>query len=159
MDLNANNTTHIKTLTKVNLFKDIKPNSFIKDLSPGKKLINIIFIILERKKIYKLKNEQNIYPFLVADTTGSVVCNFYDELGQSMKEGDIVYVHSAYASIYKNSLCLYTPKLDHGTIIKLDEFFFNFKEEPNHSNYTWIKSGDSYIIDNSNNSNIYIVKD
>ncbi len=142
---------YVTKLTKINTFKDIKPNTEIKDITPGKKLINIIVIVIEKIKTFKLKNEQQIYSFLVADQTGSIQCNFYDDIGQSIKEGDVIYIHSGYGSILKNFLALYTPKLDHGNIVKINEFFFLFNEKPNFSDVCWKKVNETYEIDLDDN--------
>lgn len=130
-------------LNKFNLFKDIKPNTKIKEITPGKKQINIIVIILEKLKVFNLKNEQKIFSFLVADQTGSIICNFYDEVGCMISIGDIIYIQSAYASLFKNSLILYTPKFENGIIVKIDEFYMAFIENPNMSNLLWKKIDDN----------------
>ncbi len=130
-------------LNKFNLFKDIKPNTKIKEITPGKKQINIIVIILEKLKVFNLKNEQKIFSFLVADQTGSIICNFYDEVGCMISIGDIIYIQSSYASLFKNSLILYTPKFENGIIVKIDEFYMAFIENPNMSNLLWKKIDDN----------------
>ena len=147
-------TEYCLQLSKVNMFKDIKTNCEIKDIAPGKKLINIVFIVLEKKKVFKLKNEQQIYSFLVSDKTGSIICNFYDDVGSKIKEGDVIFIHSAYGSIFKNNLALYSPKLEHGNIVKIDDFFFNFSEKPNLSEVQWTKVNDSYEIDIEQNKGL-----
>lgn len=154
--LNSNNI-NIEPLTKLNFFNDFKTNSEVKDLVPGKKGVNIIFIVIENIKVLKLKNNQKIYTFLISDKTGSIFCNFYDEIGQCINVGDVIYVSKAYATLHKTECVLYSPKLEHGTILKIDEFCYDFIEKPNFSEVKWVKKGEIFEImdeSNSNNGNI-----
>ncbi len=135
------------SLTKLNLFNEINNNIQLKDLIPGQKGLNITVILLELKKVLKLKNDQQIYQYLIADNTASVLCNFFDEVGRGLEIGDIIYISNAYSSLHKREMSLYSPRLNHGTIIKLDEFFYTFKEYPNMSDLLWDKVGDQYVLD------------
>ena len=134
----------VESLTKLNMFKDFKVNSTISCLLPGKKNLNLIFIVLERKKIIKIKSDQQIYVYLVADKSGSILANFFDEIGELIKEGDILYVSSAYCSLHKGQLLLYSPKLNHGTILKIDEYSLAFTETPFLSEDYWEKVGEEF---------------
>ena len=62
----------------------------------------------------------------MADDSASVKCNFFGEVGESFKPGEIVYMNGAYASNYKNMLTLYQGKK--GVVHRLRDFFFVFDE-------------------------------
>ena len=44
---------------------------------------------------------------MVADPTGSIYFNAYDDIGEALKPGDIIYTKNAYLSLYKNMNILY----------------------------------------------------
>jgi hypothetical protein len=44
---------------------------------------------------------------LVADHTAKINCNFYGDLGESLKPGDIIYLMGAYTSVYKDRMVMY----------------------------------------------------
>ncbi len=109
------------------------PNKKICDLNPGDKNIDIKIILLQLISKNKLKNDLKITQYLVADNSGSILCNFFDDVGDSFNEGDILFLKSAYATKFKNNLILYTSKPGMGRIFKLGEFFMTFTETPNMS--------------------------
>jgi hypothetical protein len=94
------------------ILSDFKPNKFIKDLKPGDKNLDMKFILIEKKHKTKTKNESTIQQYLVADETGCVLCNFFDDFGNFINEGDICLIRNGYASVFKNNLILYASKTD-----------------------------------------------
>jgi len=121
-----------------------EPNEkkLISQLIPNDKNLNLTFILVEKRHPVRLKRESIIYPCLVADTSGSIICNFFDEIGEQLKESDIIKVQNAYASLYKNQMSLYPAKAGIGKTTKVGEFFMNFIIEPNMSTPAWIVEKD-----------------
>jgi hypothetical protein len=58
----------------------------------------------------------------VADHSAKVLCNFYGELGQKLKPGDIVYLSGAYTSLFKDHMVLYQSAK--GGVYRLRDFFY-----------------------------------
>jgi len=110
---------------------EIKPNKKIKDIKKGDKNINIIVILIEYLSKTSIKNGTLITNYLIADETGSIQCNFFDEIGDKIQEGDILYITGAYASLFKHHLVLYNAKPGFGQVGKMDEFFMSFSKTPN----------------------------
>jgi hypothetical protein len=128
-------------------------NKKISDLRPFDKNIDIKVILLQLISRSKLKSEVKITTFLVADHSGSIHCNFFEDVGDILSEGDIIFIKSGYATIFKNNLILYTSKPGLGQIIKIGEYFMTFSEIPNMSVVPWRKEKDErgneiYVIDN-----------
>jgi hypothetical protein len=46
----------------------------------------------------------------VADDSGSIYANFFGNLGENIKDGDILYINNAYTMSYKNELILVEGK-------------------------------------------------
>ena len=110
---------------------EMKINKNIKDIKKGDKNINIIVILIEYLSKTSVKNGKHITHYLIADKTGSIQCNFFDEIGDKIQEGDILYITGAYASLFKHHLVLYNAKPGFGQVIKFDEFFMSFSKTPN----------------------------
>lgn len=51
-----------------------------------------------------------------------IACNFYGEAGKELRPGDIVFLMSAYTSVYKDKMVLYQS--NRGGIYRLRDFFF-----------------------------------
>jgi len=121
----------------VNILIDKNEKKSIVQLVPNDKNLNLTFLLVEKKHPVRLKRDSVIYPFLVADNTGSIVCNFFDEIGEQLKESDIINVQNAYASLYKNQMSLYPAKAGVGKTMKVGEFFMLYNTEPNMSSFVW----------------------
>jgi hypothetical protein len=117
-------------------------NKRICDIKPFDKNLDMQVILISLVSKNKLKNESKITQFLVGDNSGSILCNFFDETGDKLNEGDIIFLKGSYASIFKNKLILYTGKPGFGQVIKIGEFFMTFSELPNLSNILWRKDKD-----------------
>ena len=94
------------------IYQNLQLNKKICDLKPHDKNIDIkIMVIQQMIKNQRCSNgEFRLYQFLVSDNTGSILCNFYDEWGEKIKEGDILVLRCAYVSIYKSQMILYTSR-------------------------------------------------
>jgi hypothetical protein len=78
---------------------------------------------------------------LVADQTGKINCNFYGEVGEKLRPGDIVYLMSAFTSVYKDHMVLYQSSK--GGAYRLRDFFFVFNNSgPNMSEPVYIREVD-----------------
>jgi len=95
------------------------------------KQINIIFIVLEVGKPTTTKDGHTIRRVKVADKTGSIDMSVWDEYGAAMQAGDICKIIKGYASMWKDSLTLYSGKV--GEIQRIDDFCMTFVENPNMS--------------------------
>lgn len=117
-------------------------NKRICDIKPFDKNLDMQVILISLVSKNKLKNESKITQFLVGDSSGSILCNFFDDTGDKLNEGDIIFLKGSYASIFKNKLILYTGKPGFGQVIKIGEFFMTYSELPNLSNISWRKDKD-----------------
>uniref|UniRef100_A0A336KAW5 CSON010151 protein n=1 Tax=Culicoides sonorensis TaxID=179676 RepID=A0A336KAW5_CULSO len=107
----------------------------IKDIRPGLKNINVVFIVLEVGTMTLTKENREVRTFKVADISASINVSVWDEPGKLLQPGDIVRLTKGYASIWRQSLTLYSGK--NGEILKIGEFCMVFNEsvnmsEPNH---------------------------
>ncbi|XP_013870700.1 SOSS complex subunit B2 [Austrofundulus limnaeus] len=103
----------------------------IKDVKPGSKNLNIVFIVLEIGRVTKTKDGHEVRSCKVADKSGSIAISVWDELGGLIQPGDIIKLTRGYASIWKGCLTLYTGR--GGDIQKIGEFCMVYSEVPNFS--------------------------
>ncbi|XP_060113096.1 SOSS complex subunit B2 [Heteronotia binoei] len=104
---------------------------FIKDIKPGLKNLNVVFIVLEIGRVTKTKDGHEVRSCKVADKTGSVTISVWDELGGLIQPGDIIRLTKGYASLWKGCLTLYTGR--GGDLQKIGEFCMVYSEVPNFS--------------------------
>uniref|UniRef100_A0A672UI07 SOSS complex subunit B2 n=1 Tax=Strigops habroptila TaxID=2489341 RepID=A0A672UI07_STRHB len=62
----------------------------IKDIKPGLKNLNVIFIVLEIGRVTKTKDGHEVRSCKVADKTGSITISVWDEIGGLIQPGDII---------------------------------------------------------------------
>ena len=110
----------------------------IANIKPFDKNIEIKAIVLEHRGEYNLKNAK-MTQYLIADNSGSIFLNVYGAEYNSIKPGDILLVSSAYATLYKDNMILYTSKGGH--LFKIGSFFMVYKPTPNVSLIDWMKEG------------------
>lgn len=103
----------------------------IKDMRPGLKNINVVFIVLEVGHPTLTKENREVRTFKVADQSACINASIWDEAGQLLAPGDIVRLTKGYASLWRNCLTLYTSKL--GELQKIGEFCMVFNEQLNMS--------------------------
>ncbi|KAM3835910.1 SOSS complex subunit B2 [Diretmus argenteus] len=103
----------------------------LKDVKPGSKNLNIVFIVLEIGRVTKTKDGHEVRSCKVADKSGSISISVWDELGSLIQPGDIIRLTRGYASIWKGSLTLYTGR--GGDLQKIGEFCMVYSEVPNFS--------------------------
>lgn len=106
-------------------------DAFIKDIRPGQKNINLMFIVLEIGKPTRTKDGHDVRSCKVADKSGSINISVWDETGDLLQTGDICRLTKGYANVWKGCLTLYTGKA--GEIVKIGEFCMQFTEVPNMS--------------------------
>jgi hypothetical protein len=132
--------------------ENLIPNKRIAELKHGDKNLNLCVILVQLKSKNKLKNDVRITQYQVADESGSIMCNFYDDVGLRLNEGDILFLKGSYASIFKGHLILYTSKPGFGEVIKMGEYFMTYNDLPNLSLQTWVEKDDeksgqrSYVV-------------
>lgn len=103
----------------------------IKDIRPGLKNLNVVFIILEVGHPTITKENREVRSCKVADATGCINVSIWDEPGQHLLPGDIVKLTRGYAAFFRDSLTLYTGKT--GDLQKVGEFCMVFNEQLNMS--------------------------
>lgn len=103
----------------------------IKDVKPGSKNLNIVFIVLEIGRVTKTKDGHEVRSCKVADKSGSIAISVWDELGSLIQPGDIIKLTRGYASMWKGCLTLYTGR--GGDLQKIGEFCMVYSEVPNFS--------------------------
>ncbi|XP_076124329.1 SOSS complex subunit B1 [Alosa pseudoharengus] len=127
--------------------------TFVKDIKPGLKNLNVIFIVLETGRVTKTKDGHEVRTCKVADKTGSISISVWDEVGGLIQTGDIIRLTKGYASVFKGCLTLYTGR--GGELQKIGEFCMVYSEVPNFSEpnpeYT-AQSNKVSLNDNGNNS-------
>ncbi|XP_060033534.1 SOSS complex subunit B2 [Erinaceus europaeus] len=107
------------------------PPLFIKDIKPGLKNLNVVFIVLEIGRVTKTKDGHEVRSCKVADKTGSITISVWDEIGGLIQPGDIIRLTRGYASMWKGCLTLYTGR--GGELQKIGEFCMVYSEVPNFS--------------------------
>lgn len=103
----------------------------IKDMRPGLKNINVVFIVLEVSHPTLTKENREVRTFKVADQSACINASIWDEAGQLLVPGDIVRLTKGYVSVWRNCLTLYTSK--GGDLQKIGEFCMVFNEQHNMS--------------------------
>uniref|UniRef100_A0A8C3TAY3 SOSS complex subunit B2 n=1 Tax=Chelydra serpentina TaxID=8475 RepID=A0A8C3TAY3_CHESE len=103
----------------------------IKDIKPGLKNLNVVFIVLEIGRVTKTKDGHEVRSCKVADKTGSITISVWDEVGSLIQPGDIIRLTKGYASLWKGCLTLYTGR--GGELQKIGEFCMVYSEVPNFS--------------------------
>ncbi|XP_013197544.1 SOSS complex subunit B homolog [Amyelois transitella] len=103
----------------------------IKELKPGMKNINAVFIVLEVGPPTLTKEAREVRTLRVADASACVNLSVWDEPGALLLPGDIVRLTRGYASLWRNALTLYSGKS--GDIQKVGEFCMLFNEQVNMS--------------------------
>ncbi|KAI9588188.1 hypothetical protein GQX74_004034 [Glossina fuscipes] len=103
----------------------------IKDIKPGLKNINVIFIVLEIGTTTVTKENREVRNFKVGDHTACINVSIWDEPGKLISPGDIIKLTKGYASIFRHCLTLYSGK--NGDVYKIGEFCMTFNEALNMS--------------------------
>ncbi|XP_053576742.1 SOSS complex subunit B1-like [Bombina bombina] len=105
--------------------------TFVKDVKPGLKNLNVLFIVLETGRVTKTKDGHEVRTCKVADKTGSINISVWDDVGTLIQPGDITRLTKGYASVFKGCLTLYTGR--GGDLQKIGEFCMVYSEVPNFS--------------------------
>uniref|UniRef100_A0A670HUM4 Single-stranded DNA binding protein Ssb-like OB fold domain-containing protein n=1 Tax=Podarcis muralis TaxID=64176 RepID=A0A670HUM4_PODMU len=84
--------------------------TLVKDIKPGLKNLNLIFIVLETGRVTKTKDGHEVRTCKVADKTGSINISVWDDVGNLIQPGDIIRLTKGYASVFKGCLTLYTGR-------------------------------------------------
>lgn len=106
-------------------------NIAIKDIRPGLKNINVVFIVLEVGAATTTKDNREVRTFKVGDPSACINVSVWDEPGKLLVPGDIVRLTKGYASVWRQCLTLYSGK--HGDVHKIGDFCLNFNEQVNMS--------------------------
>lgn len=131
-----NKNIKINTELQYTKIQDFKPNN----------IVNSIFIVLEKNQPVKTK-EHMIHHFLISDETGCIQLSLWDEFGEGVQLGDILFIKNGRCTLWTNNLEL--QKGRKGVIQKIGEFTMQFNETKNISNFEWIEdppNSKKYII-------------
>lgn len=104
---------------------------FIKDVQVGMKNLTLTCIVLEVGQPVALKENREVRTVKVADATACINLVVWDETGHYINASDILRLTKAYATLWCNSLTLYTAKT--GTVEKIGEFCMVFNDQLNMS--------------------------
>ncbi|XP_036387912.1 SOSS complex subunit B1 isoform X3 [Megalops cyprinoides] len=72
----------------------------VKDIKPGLKNLNVIFIVLETGRVTKTKDGHEVRTCKVADKTGSISISVWDEVGGLIQTGDIIRLTKGFCMVY-----------------------------------------------------------
>lgn len=127
----------------------------IKDIRPGLKNINVVFIVLEVGAATVTKENREVRTFKVGDPTACINVSVWDEPGKLLVPGDIVRLTKGYASVWRQCLTLYSGK--NGDIHKVGDFCLTFNEQLNMSepnpNLTMNNPTNNLIMNNGTGPN------
>lgn len=99
----------------------------IKDLKPGMKNINAVFIVLDVGPPTLTKEAREVRTLRVADGSACVNLSVWDAPGALLTPGDIVRLTRGYAALWRTALTLYSGKS--GDLQKIGEFCMLFNEQ------------------------------
>ncbi|GAB6019046.1 SOSS complex subunit B2 [Chamberlinius hualienensis] len=124
----------------------------IKDLKPGMKNLNMIFIVLDMGRSNITKEGHEVRTCKVADKSGAVNMSMWDEPGQLLQSGDICRLTKGYTAMWKACLTLYMGK--GGELLKIGEFCLVFSETPfmSEPNLDYIQNQQSILEANRSQS-------
>ncbi|KAL4450934.1 hypothetical protein ABPG74_011776 [Tetrahymena malaccensis] len=134
------NTQHLDSLI------NRQPSHQIKNIKPFDKNIELKFIVLSKSPPIKTKQGTIMTPMIIADSTGCIQMNVFDDYGTLIQESNTCYTQNAYATMYKDRLILYQGK--QGILKQLSDYFFDFKTKPNISDQNWSE----YLASKQNNN-------
>ncbi|NXW77242.1 SOSB1 protein, partial [Hirundo rustica] len=70
--------------------------TLVKDVKPGLKNLNLIFIVLETGRVTKTKDGHEVRTCKVADKSGSINISVWDDVGNLIQPGDIIRLTKGY---------------------------------------------------------------
>uniref|UniRef100_A0A6J0T100 SOSS complex subunit B1 isoform X2 n=1 Tax=Pogona vitticeps TaxID=103695 RepID=A0A6J0T100_9SAUR len=74
--------------------------TLVKDIKPGLKNLNLIFIVLETGRVTKTKDGHEVRTCKVADKTGSINISVWDDVGNLIQPGDIIRLTKGFCMVY-----------------------------------------------------------
>lgn len=139
--MQSENPSHIPLPFLEEYLHKVPPNS-LEELKPQTKNLDLKVIVLAKDNPKELKNREVLYQCTVADHTARIQCNFFGDLGENLKPGDIVYIMGGYTGLFKDRMVLYQSQK--GGIYRLRDFFFVYKNDgPNMSDPEWNREIDA----------------
>ncbi|KAJ6622012.1 SOSS complex subunit B like [Pseudolycoriella hygida] len=139
----------------VGIMAQMCENIAIKDIRPGMKNINVVFIVLDVGPATLTKENREVRTFKVADHTAAINVSVWDEPGKLLVPGDIVRLTKGYAAIWRSCLTLYSGK--NGDIHRIGDFCMSFNEQLNMSepnlNFQMNPMSASMPLNNGNQGN------
>ncbi|MEE6471438.1 hypothetical protein FKM82_009275 [Ascaphus truei] len=77
--------------------------TFVKDVKPGLKNLNVLFIVLETGRVTKTKDGHEVRTCKVADKTGSINISVWDDVGNLIQPGDIIRLTKGFCMVYSEA--------------------------------------------------------
>ncbi|KAM6106262.1 SOSS complex subunit B1 isoform 2-T2 [Pterocles gutturalis] len=74
--------------------------TLVKDVKPGLKNLNLIFIVLETGRVTKTKDGHEVRTCKVADKSGSINISVWDDVGNLIQPGDIIRLTKGFCMVY-----------------------------------------------------------
>ena len=108
-----------------------RPWKKLNTLRPGDKIINTLFIVLEKQRTTQTKEGNTVHHIVIADNTAKMNASLFDNYGELVMPGDIVRLTGGYCAIYQQASTLYAGK--HGKIERIGEFCFPFTDKQDQS--------------------------
>ncbi|XP_038871982.1 SOSS complex subunit B1-like isoform X2 [Salvelinus namaycush] len=88
----------------------------VKDIKPGLKNLNVIFIVLETGRVTKTKDGHEVRTCKVADKTGSISISVWDEVGGLIQTGDIIRLTKGFCMVYSEVPNFSEPNLEYSNM-------------------------------------------
>ncbi|XP_075863475.1 SOSS complex subunit B1 isoform X3 [Microcebus murinus] len=89
--------------------------TFVKDIKPGLKNLNLIFIVLETGRVTKTKDGHEVRTCKVADKTGSINISVWDDVGNLIQPGDIIRLTKGFCMVYSEVPNFSEPNPEYST--------------------------------------------
>ncbi|XP_031206136.1 SOSS complex subunit B1 isoform X2 [Mastomys coucha] len=89
--------------------------TFVKDIKPGLKNLNLIFIVLETGRVTKTKDGHEVRTCKVADKTGSINISVWDDVGNLIQPGDIIRLTKGFCMVYSEVPNFSEPNPEYNT--------------------------------------------
>jgi len=103
----------------------------IAKLEDNQRNVNLQVIVLKINQPQKTRDGHEVYSLKIADRTGSIQLNVWNNVGKLIGVSDILRLQNCITQVFKNSLCVKLGRS--GGIARVGEFLMEFSEEPDMS--------------------------
>ncbi|XP_074835822.1 SOSS complex subunit B1 isoform X2 [Carettochelys insculpta] len=128
--------------------------TFVKDIKPGLKNLNLIFIVLETGRVTKTKDGHEVRTCKVADKTGSINISVWDDVGNLIQPGDIIRLTKGFCMVYSEVPNFSEPNPEYVTQQSQSKAAQNDSASPAASQSTPGPAASSPAADNQNSNGL-----